>query len=109
MYQWVIDVKRTVAGPTVNGRVTALIQQHMGATPRFVESVKLFVLRPIPDAALRESSGANFYLVSVSPRDDKGMYCLSVNPRDVGLNIQKSRVTINPNGDGYCFEALLLR
>ena len=109
MYQWVIDVKRTVAGPAVKGHVTALVAQHVDATPQIVESTRLFVLRPIQDLPVPDTFGANFYLLAVSPRDNMGRYCLSVNPRDVGLKIDRSRVNIDSNSGNFCFDAVLLR
>jgi hypothetical protein len=109
MYRWVIDVKRTVAGPAVKGHVTALVAQHVDATPQFVESTRLFVLRPVQDLPLPDTFGANFYLLSVSPRDNMGRYCISVNPRDVGLKIDRSRVTIDSNSGKFCFDSVLLR
>ena len=109
MYQWVIDVDRTVVGPAAKGRITALVAQHVDATPQFVKSSRLFVLRPIQDLLLPDTFGANFYLLSVSPPDNMGRYCLSVNPGDVGLKIDQSRVTIDSNSGNFCFDSVLLR
>jgi hypothetical protein len=105
-YLWVLNSARTVTGPPVNGRVRAISLQHVDATQQFVDSVELFVLRPIKDAALRRSSGAHFYVVSLSPRDSAGRYCLSVRPETVGLRLDSSEV--HSDADSYCFDAHLL-
>ena len=93
-------------GPAVKGRVRALISQHTGATRKFVQTVELFVLRPIQDPGLRKASGAQYYLLSLSPRYEKNQYCLSVRPAEVGLAVPESQIT---KGDGsYCFPRSLL-
>jgi hypothetical protein len=70
LYKWQLQAARTIAGPSVRGRVGALIAQHTDATRKFVRSVELFVLRPIQDPVLRKASGAQYYLLSLSPRYD---------------------------------------
>jgi hypothetical protein len=108
LYMWIFDATRTVSGPTVKGRTKALIAQHVDATPQFVKSVELFVLRPIEDVKLRRSSGANYYLLSVSPRYADDMYCVSVDPEDLGLNLPKLEVTREAEGGHFCFKRKLL-
>jgi hypothetical protein len=105
-YVWALRANRTVAGPPIHGDVRAIATQHADATQQFVSSVELFVLRPIHDVALRKSSGATFYLISLSPRDPEGRYCLSVNPETVGLHLAMSQ--LYSDADSYCFDARLL-
>jgi hypothetical protein len=107
-YVWVLDVDRTVAGPHVTGRVRAIATQHTDATAEFVKSVELFVLSPIQDSALQKSSGATYYLVSLSPRDSQGRYCLSVRPSDAGLKLGASVVATDPRSGYFCFSAAAL-
>jgi hypothetical protein len=107
-YRWELEAARTIVGPLVTGRVRALISQHTDATRKFVQSVELFVLRPIQDPGLRKASGAQYYLLSLSPRYEKNQYCLSVRPSEVGLAVPESQ--ISKNEGGYCFpESLLTR
>jgi hypothetical protein len=106
-YLWILKAARTVAGPVVAGEVRAVATQHADATPQFVSSAELFVLRPVTDAPLRKASGADFYLVALSPRDAAGSYCLPVRPTSVGLHLPPGKV--NARGDSYCFDARLLR
>jgi hypothetical protein len=108
-YLWTFDADRTVVGPPVAGRVLAVASQHMDANESFVKAVELFVLRPLKDPKLRGSSGAKYYLVSLSARDASGRYCLSVNPRDVGLKLESSEVAIDATTGYFCFRASLLR
>jgi hypothetical protein len=102
-YLWVLTSNRTVVGPPVNGRVRAISMQHTDATQQFVTSVELFVLRPIESAAIRSSSGADFYIVALSPRDPAGHYCLPVNPATVGLHLDPTKVRAAEGS--YCFDA----
>jgi hypothetical protein len=107
-YVWILDADRTVAGPRITGQVRAISAQHIGATDLFVKSVELFVLRPIHDSALQKVSGAKYSLVSLSPRDSQGRYCLSVAPKDVGLKVEDSEVSVDPSSGYFCFKATAL-
>jgi hypothetical protein len=107
-YVWVLDAGRTLSGPKVTGRVKAIATQHTEATARFVNSVELFILRPIKDASVRRSSRAAFYLVSLSPRDAQGRYCLSVNPSTVGLTLDPSEISVDGDSGSFCFSAAAL-
>lgn len=105
MYLWEFSAKRTVAGPTVKGKVRFLAAQHMDAAPKYVRSVELFILRPIEDKRVVESTGAHYYLRSLSPRFDNGTYCVSVDPLEAGLELTKSDVTVDPDSGYHCFKA----
>ena len=108
LYVWVLDADHTVVGPSVTGRVRAIATQHTDSTGQFVRSVELFVLSPITDSTLRKSSGAKFYLISLSPRDSQGRYCISVKPNDLGLKLDPSEVTVDPDSRRFCFKASVL-
>jgi hypothetical protein len=108
-YVWVLDAVHTVAGPSVSGRVRAIASQHVDATDQFVKSVEIFVLRPIDDSALQKSSGATYYLVSLSARDVNGKYCLSVAPKDEGLKLDASEISVDPASGYFCFQATAVR
>lgn len=106
-YVWLLHARRTVAGPPVKGEARAISMQHVAATPRYVHSVELFVLRPIDDAALRKSSGAAYYLVALSPRYPSGRYCLAVNPVTLGIHL--SQPPVRDDEESFCFDSKLLR
>ena len=108
LYVWVIDADRTIVGPRVAGRVRAIFLQHTDARSTFVKSVELFVLRPLKDASLRKSYGADYSLVSLSPRYSEGRYCLSVKPSDVGLDVPASAVVVDAGRGQFCFPAAAL-
>ena len=105
-YLWTFLSGRTVAGPVVHGEVRGIFMQHTEAKPQFVNAVELFVLRPIDDATLRTSSGADFYIIALSTRHTTGRYCLPMDPKTVHLHIHVSEIS---RDDGaYCFDAHLL-
>jgi hypothetical protein len=107
-YVWVLHADRTVAGPTVTGRVRAIASQHTEATSQFVKSVELFVLRPIQDPSVRKSSGAEYYLVSPSRKNTLGQYCLLVRPADVGLALNAAEVKVDSDNGYFCFSSRVL-
>jgi hypothetical protein len=107
-YLWVLEADRTITGPDIKGKVRAIAVQHTDATAKFVTSVELFVLRPIQDPSMRKSLGADYYLVSLSPRDPQGQYCLSLNPGDVGLKLDASEVRVDTSSGHFCFSATAL-
>jgi hypothetical protein len=107
-YVWVLDADRTVADPSMLGRVRAIAVQHVDATEAFIKSVKIFVLRPIEDTKFRASSGAGYYLVALSPRYSDGCYCLAVKPNEVDLTLSPSQIVVNDTG-AFCFDAKALK
>jgi hypothetical protein len=106
-YKWILDAVHTVVGPSIVGRVTAITSQHTDATAKFVTLVELFILRPIDDKSLRESSGANYYLILLSPRYPHGRYCLGQDPSGFGVKLDPSQVKVDENGY-FCFPARAL-
>lgn len=105
MYLWEFAAKRTVVGPAVKGKVRFLAEQHTEALPKYVRSVELFILRPIEDKSVVESTGAHYYLLSLSPRYDNGTFCVSVDPLEAGLKLARSDVTVDPDSGYHCFKA----
>ena len=108
MFIWTFAAKRTIVGPEVKGKVRFLAAQHVDAVPRYVRSVELFILRQIDDPELIKSTGAQYYLLSSSPRYSNGTYCIWTDPEEVGLRLKKSDVTIDPTTGYYCFKKKLL-
>lgn len=102
-YVWELKAYRSLVGPDIEGTVRAISYQHTEAKSEYVRSVELFVLRPISDARIQNSSHAAYYLVESSPRYADDFYCLE-DPIGLGLAIQESDIIINGNGD-RCFKA----
>jgi len=109
LYVWEFRARRTVVGERVVGRVRAVAAQHVDATPEFVQSVELFVVRPIDDPAIREEFGVELYLVALSPAYEDSTYCLPESPATYGLDIADNEVSIDPDSDYYCFPISLVR
>jgi hypothetical protein len=108
-FLWVFRAKTTVSGPVIKGTIRVVASQHVDARTTFVKSVELFVVRPIEDAAVRKEFGAEFYLVSLSPRYKGDKYCLTVNPNDVGLKLPIAQVAFDSDSGVYCFNRKLLK
>jgi hypothetical protein len=99
LYVWELDAKRTVVGPTITGRVRAVVSVHALATSEFVRSVELFVLRPVEKSEADDPRSPTFSLLALSPRYPGGKYCLYMDPRSVGLEVETST-----SSDGmFCF------
>jgi hypothetical protein len=108
-FRWEIDVRNTLAGPPIKGRVRAMAAQHAEALPSFVRSVEIFVLRPIVDDSLRQQCGADFELVTLSPRYEGGRYCLQESPSQLGLSVPESEISFEADTGSYCFASKLVR
>jgi hypothetical protein len=104
-FLWELVVDRTVAGPPVHGRVRALTLQHTDATSTFVKSVELFVLAPMQKS---DPTGATHTILSLSPRYPDGMYCVILDPEQLGIPIDRPQIRARPEGS-YCFNSVLLR
>jgi hypothetical protein len=102
-YLWVLSADRTVVGPPIEGKVRAIAIQHVDATQTYVNSVELFVLSRISGPS---PSGADFWIVALSPRYPDGRYCLSVDPSAIGLRLDPAKVSAHDGS--YCFDARLL-
>ncbi len=102
-YVWELKANRSLVGPNIEGTVRAISYQHTEAKSEYVRSVELFVLRPISDPRIQNSSHAAYYMVESSPRYADDFYCLE-DPIGLGLAIQESDIIVNGNGD-RCFKA----
>jgi hypothetical protein len=103
LYRWKLIAERTVAGPGISGRVDAVAEQDTAATPQYVGTLKVFLLRPASDLPfLPHFTSAKYYLVSLSPLYKDGSYCLSVDPRESAPKLRG----VHANSDGtFCFPA----
>jgi len=108
-YLWVMDARKTVAGPPVKGRIMVMAAQHAEATSKFVRSVRLFVVSRINNAETRRNSKADYSLLAASPLYEGGRYCLPMNPNSVGLPIEASHIVQESDSGFFCFPSKLVR
>ena len=101
IYIWEFNTRRTLAGPSMSGRVRAVVRQPTRVTRRYVRSIRIFVLKPIEDAALRAAYGVDYRVVTMSPLHEGDEFCLMIDPRSVGLNVQSAR----DDRGFHCFSA----
>lgn len=98
----VIQLQTTVQGGRLSGRVAAAVMQHTSLNPRFKRSVRLFVLAPIEDADERAKLRVDYYLKAMS--EPQQMFCLSQDPKALGLNTEETYVSGTGDATIYCFE-----
>jgi len=65
-FRWIIDVKKTLRGPTVTGRVIAARMQHTTVIPSYERRLRTFILSPIEDPKRRAHLRSDYYLISTS-------------------------------------------
>ena len=98
----VVNVRKTVHGPYLSGRVAAAVMQHTSMTPRYKRSLRLFVLKPIEDPAQRAKLRVDYYLDDVS--EAYQMFCLRQDPKESGLKVEETYVAGTDDSKSYCFE-----
>jgi hypothetical protein len=96
-----LQIKRSIAGPEVKGRVRAARIQHSQYSRSGLNSLTLFVLAPIEDKETRRILGADYFLREAS--SSHSMYCFRESPEAYGLDDQVSRIA-EVQGSSYCFE-----
>jgi hypothetical protein len=69
---------------------------------RFKKAVRLFVLAPIEDANQRAKLRVDYYLEEMS--EPRQMFCLSRDPKALGLNPEETYVPGTGDATTYCFE-----
>jgi hypothetical protein len=106
LYRWIIDPAKTLAGPKIRRRITAERFQHADMKGGYLQSLRLFVLRPIAEVDAPHSTDVTYFIISSSPIYEDGNYCISVDPSSIGLNLKK--VTAQNDGT-YCFDHKLLQ
>jgi hypothetical protein len=65
-FKWSIDVAKTLRGPSITGRVSAVRMQHSTVVPSYEKRLRSFVLKPIEDPKQRALLRSDYYLVSTS-------------------------------------------
>jgi hypothetical protein len=98
----VIQVEKTVQGKHLSGRVTAAVMQHTSVNARFKKAARLFVLAPIENPDQRAKLRADCYLEEMS--EPRQMFCISRDPKAVGLSVQETYVSGTGEDKTCCFE-----
>ena len=101
-YESVVSVQKTIRGTNLSGRVSAAVMQHTSLNSRFKKSVRLFVLKPIEDPAVRAKLRVDYYLKGMS--EVRQMYCLGYDPKESGLDPETVYVSEADGHKSYCFE-----
>ena len=103
-YWWksVVQVKKTIHGRALSGRVTTANMQHTSWNPLVKRALRLFVLEPIEDPDQRAKLRADYYLKDMSQLHQ--MFCLSQDPKVLGLNAEETYVAGAREDETYCFE-----
>ncbi len=97
----VIQVEKTVQGKNLSGRITAAVMQHTSLNARYKKAVRLFVLTPIEDPDQRVKLRADYYLEEAS--EPQQMFCLSRDPKALGLNAEGTYTSATGDPMIYCF------
>jgi hypothetical protein len=76
LHSWwkaVVQVKKTLRGTPLSGRITAAVMQHTSMNAQYKNAVRYFVLEAIEDPSMRKKLRARYYLKegSIDPPDDK--------------------------------------
>lgn len=98
----VVEVRKTIRGSHLSGRVAAAIMQHTSLNPDVKKKVRLFVLKPIEDPEQHSKLRVDYYLEDMS--DSFEVFCLSHDPKEFGLNVEITYVGGAEEYKSYCFE-----
>jgi hypothetical protein len=98
----VVQVQKTIQGKVLSGRVTTANMQHTSLDPRLRKAARLFVLEPIEDPDQRAKLRADYYLKDMSELHQ--MFCLSQDPKVLGLDAEETHVAGAGENETYCFE-----
>lgn len=98
----VVQIQKTIQGKVLPDRVTTANMQHTSWDPKVRKALRLFVLEPIDDPDQRAKLRADYYLKDMSALHQ--MFCLSQDPKTLGLNAEESYVTGAGEDKTYCFE-----
>ncbi|HEY1212743.1 MAG TPA: hypothetical protein VGE93_03830, partial [Bryobacteraceae bacterium] len=98
----VIQVRTSFQAGPLTGRVAAAVMQHTSLSPRAKKAARLFVLAPIEEADQRAKLRVDYYLEEMS--DSQSMFCLSRDPKALGLNVENTYVSGTGDARRYCFE-----
>ena len=101
-FKWVIDVAKTVSGPSIQpGRIVTARMQHTSMIPSYRKRLRLFVLKPIDDPEERKMLRAEYYLEEMS--EPHQMFCFLENPEGFGLQTEETYIGTN-DVRKHCFK-----
>lgn len=100
-YVWLVDVRRTVSGPIVKGKVRIIAASHAQPKDSYLKTVQLFVLAPIIGGGA-EDGEPKFSLVASSPLYGNSKYCIPFHPSEIAISLNDTEVDRNKYDD-YCF------
>ena len=98
-FRWRIAVDRTISGQEISGRISVATPKHALVLPDWLAQNELFVLTPVDSAEQRELLAADFVMYDLSVRN----YCLTVDPRSLGIDAIDLNVSDDPENPVYCF------
>ena len=101
-YVWLIDARRTVLGPPVEGKIRMVAASHGQPKDSYLKAVQLFVLSPVIADTAEVSSDLQFSLLASSPMYGGGRYCIPFKPTEVGIPLSDSEVE-RDEYNRYCF------
>jgi hypothetical protein len=99
--RWTLDVKQTLAGPRVNGRIHVVMMQHAPMADSLFEKELLFVLEHIDNPAERKRLHADYKLLEFTYAET--LYCTSSDPRQWGVPSDRIRKQQSDDEVSYCF------
>jgi hypothetical protein len=99
--RWTLNVKKTLKGPSVKGRIRVAMKQHSPYVRSVFTTTQLFLLEPIEDASERMRLHADYILREFS--EPQTMYCTFTDP--VSLGVSPGLVYKNRSEDDahHCF------
>jgi hypothetical protein len=71
-YRWTIQIRRTLSGPPITGRIATAHIQHSSYLLSCLKRFRLFVLTPIENARTRRRLKADYCLVYTTCPPDTG-------------------------------------
>jgi hypothetical protein len=101
-YVWLINVRQTVSGPTVKGKLRIVTASHAQPRDDYLKTVQLFILAPVVAGGVKSSSEPRFSLIASSPLYGRGKYCIPFKPSEIAIPLSDVEVERNQY-DSYCF------
>lgn len=99
--RWTLDVKQTLAGPKITGRIHVVMMQHTEIVGSLFKKELLFVLERIDDPAERKRLHADYKLLEFTY--SQPTYCMSSDPAQWGIPRDRISKQDNDGEVAYCF------
>jgi hypothetical protein len=101
-YVWLIDVRRTVAGPIVKGKIRIIAASHAQPRNSYLKTVQFFVLAPVIGDGAECANEPRFSLIASSPLYERDKYCIPFKPSEIAIPLSDTEIERNEY-DAYCF------